>query len=136
MAIFKSAIILLVFSGCCSANKVFLQKAAADGVLAKFISFTSEIREGNLQRECIEERCNYEEAREIFEDGKKTEIFWENYIHGRNSELVPLLKTAKQILEDQSKINELKKKLTAKKQEISALEDKLLAKLKDCIDGK
>uniref|UniRef100_A0A803T345 Gla domain-containing protein n=1 Tax=Anolis carolinensis TaxID=28377 RepID=A0A803T345_ANOCA len=34
--------------------------------------FLEEIRQGNLERECIEEVCDYEEAREVFEDDKKT----------------------------------------------------------------
>ncbi|XP_034992141.1 transmembrane gamma-carboxyglutamic acid protein 2 [Zootoca vivipara] len=39
------------------------------------------ITPGNLQRECIEEVCNYEEAREVFEDDFKTRQFWESYEH-------------------------------------------------------
>uniref|UniRef100_A0A803TJW5 Gla domain-containing protein n=2 Tax=Anolis carolinensis TaxID=28377 RepID=A0A803TJW5_ANOCA len=35
----------------------------------------------NLERECIEEICNYEEAREVFEDDFKTKQFWEAYEH-------------------------------------------------------
>lgn len=27
---------------------------------------------GNLERECIEEKCNFEEAREVFENVEKT----------------------------------------------------------------
>ncbi|XP_006110337.2 transmembrane gamma-carboxyglutamic acid protein 4 [Pelodiscus sinensis] len=34
---------------------------------------------GNLERECYEETCNYEEAREIFEDPAKTMNFWKEY---------------------------------------------------------
>ncbi|XP_063800546.1 transmembrane gamma-carboxyglutamic acid protein 4 [Pseudophryne corroboree] len=34
---------------------------------------------GNLERECYEERCNYEEAREIFEDHDATLAFWKEY---------------------------------------------------------
>ncbi|XP_067388243.1 transmembrane gamma-carboxyglutamic acid protein 4 isoform X2 [Emydura macquarii macquarii] len=34
---------------------------------------------GNLERECYEELCNYEEAREIFEDPDKTMNFWKEY---------------------------------------------------------
>ncbi|XP_037675843.1 transmembrane gamma-carboxyglutamic acid protein 2 [Choloepus didactylus] len=34
---------------------------------------------GNLERECREERCSWEEAREVFEDNTLTERFWENY---------------------------------------------------------
>uniref|UniRef100_A0A3B3SL20 Coagulation factor IX n=1 Tax=Paramormyrops kingsleyae TaxID=1676925 RepID=A0A3B3SL20_9TELE len=31
-----------------------------------------EIKQGNLERECHEEMCSFEEAREVFEDGEKT----------------------------------------------------------------
>ncbi|KAM5247944.1 transmembrane gamma-carboxyglutamic acid protein 4 [Ctenodactylus gundi] len=34
---------------------------------------------GNLERECNEEFCNYEEAREIFVDEDKTMEFWKEY---------------------------------------------------------
>ncbi|XP_036741774.2 transmembrane gamma-carboxyglutamic acid protein 2 isoform X4 [Manis pentadactyla] len=36
---------------------------------------------GNLERECREERCSWEEAREYFEDDTLTERFWESYIY-------------------------------------------------------
>ncbi|XP_036861786.1 transmembrane gamma-carboxyglutamic acid protein 2 isoform X3 [Manis javanica] len=36
---------------------------------------------GNLERECREERCSWEEAREYFEDDILTERFWESYIY-------------------------------------------------------
>lgn len=46
-----------------------LEKSEASGFLhrtrrANF--FLEEIKQGNLERECIEEKCSYEEAREIF----------------------------------------------------------------------
>ncbi|KAM9345763.1 transmembrane gamma-carboxyglutamic acid protein 2 isoform 1-T2 [Symphorus nematophorus] len=34
----------------------------------------------NLERECMEEQCSYEEAREVFEDNTKTELFWKDYV--------------------------------------------------------
>ncbi|XP_074075831.1 transmembrane gamma-carboxyglutamic acid protein 2 isoform X2 [Macrotis lagotis] len=34
---------------------------------------------GNLERECWEERCSWEEAREVFEDRTLTDRFWELY---------------------------------------------------------
>lgn len=34
---------------------------------------------GNVERECNEEVCNYEEARECFENDAKTEEFWKTY---------------------------------------------------------
>ncbi|XP_004866967.1 transmembrane gamma-carboxyglutamic acid protein 2 [Heterocephalus glaber] len=35
--------------------------------------------QGNLERECIEEQCSWEEARECFEDNTLTKRFWETY---------------------------------------------------------
>ncbi|XP_023187475.1 transmembrane gamma-carboxyglutamic acid protein 4 [Xiphophorus maculatus] len=34
---------------------------------------------GNLERECREEVCNYEEAREVFENIPQTDAFWKEY---------------------------------------------------------
>ncbi|XP_035015099.1 transmembrane gamma-carboxyglutamic acid protein 4 [Hippoglossus stenolepis] len=34
---------------------------------------------GNLERECHEEDCNYEEAREVFENIPATDAFWKKY---------------------------------------------------------
>ncbi|XP_003214745.1 transmembrane gamma-carboxyglutamic acid protein 4 [Anolis carolinensis] len=34
---------------------------------------------GNLERECYEEQCNIEEAREFFDDPEKTKRFWDVY---------------------------------------------------------
>ncbi|XP_075808920.1 transmembrane gamma-carboxyglutamic acid protein 2 [Microtus pennsylvanicus] len=36
---------------------------------------------GNLERECHEERCSWEEAREYFEDNTLTERYWERYTY-------------------------------------------------------
>ncbi|XDB60281.1 PREDICTED: transmembrane gamma-carboxyglutamic acid protein 2 [Capra hircus] len=36
---------------------------------------------GNLERECREEICSWEEAREYFEDNILTDRFWESYIY-------------------------------------------------------
>lgn len=54
---------------------VFLPADAAHAVLrrlrrANFL--LEEIKHGNIQRECREEICSYEEAREAFEDEEKT----------------------------------------------------------------
>ncbi|XP_051558000.1 vitamin K-dependent protein S [Myxocyprinus asiaticus] len=39
-----------------------------------------ESKKGNLERECIEELCNKEEAREIFENNPETEYFYPKYV--------------------------------------------------------
>ncbi|XP_027320280.2 coagulation factor X isoform X1 [Anas platyrhynchos] len=41
--------------------------------------FLEEIRPGNLERECNEETCSFEEAKEIFHSQEKTMEFWFNY---------------------------------------------------------
>ncbi|KAG8439188.1 hypothetical protein GDO86_005416, partial [Hymenochirus boettgeri] len=43
-------------------------------------SFLEESKGGNLERECIEELCNKEEAREIFENIPETEYFYPKYL--------------------------------------------------------
>uniref|UniRef100_A0A3Q3WQT7 Uncharacterized protein n=1 Tax=Mola mola TaxID=94237 RepID=A0A3Q3WQT7_MOLML len=39
------------------------------------IGFLEELKQGDPERECIEEICDYEEAREVFEDNDKTVTF-------------------------------------------------------------
>lgn len=54
---------------------VFLDNKAASQVLTRrrrANSFMEEFKKGNMERECVEERCSWEEAREIFEDVQKT----------------------------------------------------------------
>ncbi|ETE70794.1 Vitamin K-dependent protein S, partial [Ophiophagus hannah] len=43
-------------------------------------SFMEESKEGNMERECIEEYCNREEAREIFENNPETDYFYPRYL--------------------------------------------------------
>ncbi|XP_034567511.1 transmembrane gamma-carboxyglutamic acid protein 2, partial [Notolabrus celidotus] len=39
----------------------------------------------SLERECAEEMCSYEEAREVFEDDVLTEAFWTKYVNSQES---------------------------------------------------
>ncbi|KAH0623884.1 hypothetical protein JD844_007069 [Phrynosoma platyrhinos] len=41
--------------------------------------FLEEFRPGDLERECIEEKCSFEEAKEIFKSQEKTTEFWFDY---------------------------------------------------------
>lgn len=43
-------------------------------------SFVEERMKGNMERECVEELCNKEEAREIFENNPETEYFYPRYL--------------------------------------------------------
>ncbi|KAL1766252.1 coagulation factor IX [Sigmodon hispidus] len=63
---------------------VFLDRENASKVLIRPKRYNSgkleEFVRGNLERECIEERCNFEEAREVFENNEKTTEFWKQYV--------------------------------------------------------
>lgn len=55
---------------------VFIRRKAAHGVLTRAKRANSgwfeELKRGDLERECIEEKCSYEEAREVFEHTEAT----------------------------------------------------------------
>ncbi|XP_067439932.1 protein Z, vitamin K-dependent plasma glycoprotein b isoform X1 [Thunnus thynnus] len=67
------------------AHSVFLRSKRANMFLVE------EILQGNLERECHEERCDYEEAREYFEDNEKTKAFWTVYYDGDQCQPNPCL---------------------------------------------
>ncbi|XP_037319244.1 coagulation factor X [Pungitius pungitius] len=78
----SSVLLLLHLS---AAPAIFLDGEAANHVLTRWRranSFLEELKQGNLERECMEEACNHEEAREIFEDEAKTKEFWNKYFDG------------------------------------------------------
>ncbi|XP_051899226.1 transmembrane gamma-carboxyglutamic acid protein 2-like [Pristis pectinata] len=63
--------------------KVFMDEREAAVFLNRKLLYNSWdfelITPGDIERECYEEVCNFEEAHEIFEDDKKTLEFWERY---------------------------------------------------------
>uniref|UniRef100_A0A8C0VQM6 Coagulation factor IX n=1 Tax=Cyanistes caeruleus TaxID=156563 RepID=A0A8C0VQM6_CYACU len=65
---------------------VFIENKEASSVLQRQRRANSnrleEVIPGNLERECIEEKCSYEEAREVFENEEKTMQFWKTYVDG------------------------------------------------------
>ncbi|XP_026704429.1 coagulation factor IX [Athene cunicularia] len=67
-------------------NTVFIENKEASSVLQRQKRANSnrleEVIPGNLERECIEEKCSFEEAREVFENTEKTMEFWKTYIDG------------------------------------------------------
>ncbi|XP_035802402.1 coagulation factor VII isoform X1 [Amphiprion ocellaris] len=68
--------------GTSSTGEVFLDGPQADVFLrrsrrANFL--LEELRQGNLERECMEEKCSYEEAKEIFALPQQLENFWRTY---------------------------------------------------------
>ncbi|XP_048862823.1 vitamin K-dependent protein Z-like isoform X2 [Brienomyrus brachyistius] len=66
----------------CAAD-VFLRPYDAHSVLHRprraNTGLLEELRQGSLERECIEEVCDYEEAREVFEDDALMNRFWTMY---------------------------------------------------------
>uniref|UniRef100_A0A8C5LZ97 Proline rich and Gla domain 1 n=1 Tax=Leptobrachium leishanense TaxID=445787 RepID=A0A8C5LZ97_9ANUR len=71
-------------------GSVFLTGDEANSVLKRYPranGFLEEIKQGNIERECREELCSYEEAREAFENDEKTEAFWKEYTKGNHGEL-------------------------------------------------
>ncbi|XP_062866543.1 coagulation factor X [Trichomycterus rosablanca] len=69
----------------CITSEVFLQTKDANQVFTRrrrANSIFEELKKGDMERECREERCSFEEAREIFEDNEKTNEFWNVYHDG------------------------------------------------------
>ncbi|XP_072515096.1 coagulation factor IXb isoform X2 [Salminus brasiliensis] len=69
-----------------AAASVFLSKPSADSVLSRQRRHNAgafeEMMRDNLERECIEENCSLEEAREVFENEEQTREFWVSYKDG------------------------------------------------------
>ncbi|NXC05913.1 FA9 factor, partial [Orthonyx spaldingii] len=72
---------------------VFIENREASSVLQRQRRANSnrleEVIPGNLERECIEEKCSYEEAREVFENEEKTMEFWQTYVDGNQCDSNP-----------------------------------------------
>lgn len=65
-------------------QEVFVDEGDANSFLGRHLLFNRFDFEifvpGNLERECYEERCSYEEAREVFENIPDTDQFWKEYM--------------------------------------------------------
>ncbi|KAF3841585.1 hypothetical protein F7725_007447 [Dissostichus mawsoni] len=60
-------------------DAAFLEVKDAHSVLKRFPranGFLEELRQGNIERECGEESCSFEEANEVFENKERTMEFW------------------------------------------------------------
>ncbi|KAI2524988.1 PROC isoform 9, partial [Pan troglodytes] len=53
-------------------------------------SFLEELRHSSLERECIEEICDFEEAKEIFQNVDDTLAFWSKHVDGDQCLVLPL----------------------------------------------
>ncbi|XP_043090924.1 transmembrane gamma-carboxyglutamic acid protein 2 isoform X2 [Puntigrus tetrazona] len=70
-------------------NDVFLEEKSAGSFLSRNLLYNNWDFElvvpDNLERECNEEICSYEEAREVFEDDTKTAQYWKTYVNSHES---------------------------------------------------
>uniref|UniRef100_A0A663FHX1 Coagulation factor IX n=1 Tax=Aquila chrysaetos chrysaetos TaxID=223781 RepID=A0A663FHX1_AQUCH len=85
MANIPLALSICLLGACLGAEStVFIENKEASSVLSRQKRANSnrleEVIPGNLERECIEEKCSFEEAREVFENTEKTMEFWKTYI--------------------------------------------------------
>ncbi|KAI4882168.1 hypothetical protein NFI96_021725 [Prochilodus magdalenae] len=73
-------------TGLTVAASVFLTRQIAESVLSRPKRYNTgafeEMMKDNLERECKEEQCTLEEAREVFENEEQTMEFWVGYIDG------------------------------------------------------
>ncbi|XP_046887151.1 coagulation factor VII [Hypomesus transpacificus] len=86
-------------SGLPRAAAVFRSRQEASGVLAhprlrRANSILEELKLGDLERECLEETCSYEEAREIFTRPEQLDKFWKIYSDVDDCESGPCLNGA------------------------------------------
>lgn len=83
MKLCHTILTLLAIPECFGLPSVFLSKSEASRALTHRVrranSFLEELKLGDLERECLEEICSYEEAREIFSVPEQLEDFWKRY---------------------------------------------------------
>ncbi|KAM9334231.1 prothrombin [Symphorus nematophorus] len=86
-----AVLLLFLLLDSCLAEQVFLHSQVASQVLVRSRranQLFEEVKPGNLERECVEEICDHEEAREVFEQPDKTEKFWAKYLDCKGTELL------------------------------------------------
>lgn len=85
-AVAMFCVLLVAVTASIPSNTVFLEKQHASQVISRQKRANANNEEqqlpADLDRECIQEVCSYEEAREVFQDSYRTDIFWSIYIDG------------------------------------------------------
>ncbi|XP_032888855.1 coagulation factor VII-like [Amblyraja radiata] len=79
---------------CLTHSAVFLQEHEAKDLLhrdRRANSAFEEFKKGSIERECFEEQCSREEAREVFENESRTEEFWIKFTEGDQCSSSPCL---------------------------------------------
>ncbi|KAM7111193.1 coagulation factor X [Molossus nigricans] len=90
LILLKASLASLLVQG----GSVFINRERANTVMERVRranSFLEEMKKGNLERECVEETCSYEEAREVFENTEMTNEFWNKYKDGDQCESSPCM---------------------------------------------
>ncbi|XP_020482037.1 prothrombin [Labrus bergylta] len=90
MVLKRAAVLLLLLLHGCLSQHVFLSGHTASQVLKRSRranQLFEEVKPGNLERECVEEICDHEEAREVFENVLKTGVFWDTYLDCKGTQL-------------------------------------------------
>lgn len=81
-----SAALLCLLAGAMAAvqtpQSVFLDKQQASLVISRQKRNVGGSNPSSLEQVCMEKVCTYEEARKIFQDSYRTDIFWSVYIDG------------------------------------------------------
>ncbi|XP_007897752.1 uncharacterized protein LOC103182504 [Callorhinchus milii] len=157
--IFKYGTTLFLLLGYLQANSLFLQKPSANMFLNRIrraSGFGEELtRSDNLERECIEELCDKEEAYEIFENGEKTNEFWKTYegrrfhppapfslppptlapIDKRTQErsIQDMISMGRQIIEKKKEMIQLKQRIIELKESSTELKNNLLHEIRENI---
>ncbi|CAL1588344.1 unnamed protein product [Knipowitschia caucasica] len=74
--------LLLLLLGTCTADqtphRVFLEREEASAVISR----QKRNQPSNLEKECMEKICTYDEAHRFFQDTYRTDIFWSVYVDG------------------------------------------------------
>ncbi|KAM6893024.1 prothrombin [Lycodopsis pacificus] len=86
-----AAVLLLFLLHSCLADQVFLHSQRANQLLVRnrrANQMFEEIKPGNLERECVEEICDHEEAREVFEQMDETKNFWTKYQDCKGTQMI------------------------------------------------
>ncbi|XP_044857869.1 vitamin K-dependent protein S isoform X3 [Mauremys mutica] len=94
-------------------------------------SFMEESKKGNLERECIEELCNKEEAREIFENNPETEYFYPKYLTCLGSHRAGIFRIPDVISDSSTDLRTCVKEISNQCSPLPCNEDGYM----ECIDG-
>ncbi|XP_030057353.1 growth arrest-specific protein 6 [Microcaecilia unicolor] len=93
-----SPAVLLALLAAVSSYGILLPPREAAGFLRsrqrRAYQMFEETKQGHLERECVEEFCSKEEAREVFENNHETEYFYPKYLECIKMFATPLLRSS------------------------------------------